>query len=126
MQDDEDLELDRLAGFAPMPPSDLDPPQTIKPRGSEQDEIIRKDADDAYEECYPGYEGFNGAIVDSDDEDLTHMDNNQGKSRYDFGTEQEWEVNLSLHHASKHQEILGILFIKCMTCWSWSYKQRKS
>lgn len=74
-----------------MPPSELDPPQTIKPKQTE-DEIIEKETDDAYGECYPGYGGFSGALVDSDDEDLTHMDNKEGKSRYDFGTEQEWEV----------------------------------
>lgn len=92
MQSEEDLELDRLGGFAPMPPSELEPPKKVKP-AKQEDELIREDPENAYEELYPNYGGFSGAVIDSDEEDLTHMDNKEGKSKYDFGTEQEWEVS---------------------------------
>ena len=99
-QDEEDMELDRLAGLAPMPATELDPPKTVRPAKAQEEEVIAKDTDDAYEECYPDYGGFSGAVIDSDEEDLSHMDNKEGRSRYDFGTEQEWEVRGRLVHWS--------------------------
>ena len=50
---------------------------------------------DAYAECYPAYHGFAGAVVDSDDEDLSHMDSKgeKGKGRTDFQTEEQWQVS---------------------------------
>ena len=48
---------------------------------------------DAYAECYPGYHSYATAVVDSDDEDLSHMDSkDRGKSRADFETEEQWQV----------------------------------
>ena len=42
----------------------------------------------------PAYHGFAGAVVDSDDEDLSHMDSKleKGKGRTDFETEEQWQV----------------------------------
>jgi hypothetical protein len=50
---------------------------------------------DAYAECYPGYHEYNATVVDSDDEaDFSHMDSKQGgKSRVDFGTEEQWQAS---------------------------------
>lgn len=55
---------------------------------------------DAYAECYPAYHGFAGAVVDSDDEDLSHMDSKgeKGKGRTDFQTEEQWQVSTAWHH----------------------------
>lgn len=93
LEDAEDMELDQLAGLAPPPPplvqtSDAEPQEERKQTA----EAIPRDTEDAYEECYPDYGGFTGAVVDSDDEDLSHMDSKEGKSRYDFETEEQWEV----------------------------------
>ena len=102
-QDPEDMELDQLAGLAPPPPpplqaSDAEPQRERK----EAAETIPRDTEDAYEECYPDYGGFTGAVVDSDDEDLSHMDSKEGKSRYDFETEEQWEVRKNLLIAVCH------------------------
>ena len=51
---------------------------------------------DVYAECYPGYHDFANGVVDSDEEDFTHMDSKEGKSRQDFQTEEQWEVRLSV------------------------------
>ncbi len=48
---------------------------------------------DAYAECYPGYHEYAGTVVDSDEEDFTHMDGKEkGRSRIDFDTEEQWQV----------------------------------
>lgn len=48
---------------------------------------------DAYAECYPGYHNYSGTVVDSDEEDYTHMDTREkGRSRLDFDTEEQWQV----------------------------------
>lgn len=94
-QDAEDMELDQLAGLAPPPPPPLQETTIDASSGRGKKEVaeaIPRDTEDAYEECYPDYGGFTGAVVDSDDEDLTHMDSKEGKSRYDFETEEQWEV----------------------------------
>lgn len=83
-----------MAGLAPPPPQKGETTAAAEPRSRTADgDIIRKDTEDAYEECYPDYGGFNSAVVDSDEEDLTHMDSKEGKSRYDFETEEQWEVS---------------------------------
>ena len=96
-QDEEDLELDRLAGLAPppppLPPEEAQPGKQRSSKRAAEPEIIKEDTEDAYEELYPGYGGFSAGVVDSDDEDLTHMDSKEGKSRYDFETEEQWEVS---------------------------------
>ena len=92
-EDAEDMELERLAGLAPPPPPPLQTAEAEPQREmKEAAEPIPRDTEDAYEECYPDYGGFTGAVVDSDDEDLSHMDSKEGKSRYDFETEEQWEV----------------------------------
>ena len=48
---------------------------------------------DAYAECYPGYHEYAPAVVDSDDEDLSHMDTkDKGQGRADFETEEQWQA----------------------------------
>ena len=94
LNDTEDMELDQLAGLAPPPKREAETVAQPKRDKKESLEAIPKDTEDAYEECYPDYGGFTGAVVDSDDEDLTHMDSKEGKSRYDFETEEQWEVRL--------------------------------
>eukprot|EP00884_Botryococcus_braunii_P006803 jgi/Botrbrau1/16123/Bobra.7_2s0083.2 len=48
---------------------------------------------DAYAECYPGYHTFAATVVDSDEEDYTHMDTrDKGRSRLDFDTEEQWQT----------------------------------
>jgi hypothetical protein len=100
MQDDaEDMELDQLAGLAPPPPAPATEAEVevgMKARrrkGAEAEEAIPKDSEDAYEECYPDYGGFTGAVVDSDEEDVSHMDSKEGgRSRYYFEKDAQWDV----------------------------------
>lgn len=48
---------------------------------------------DAYAECYPAFHDFGNTVVDSDDEDLTHMDT-KGKmaGKESYTTEEQWEA----------------------------------
>lgn len=107
--DAEDMELDQLAGLAPPPPPSQDPQADAQPRREKKEaaEAIPRDTEDAYEECYPDYGGFAGAVVDSDDEDLSHMDSKEGKSRYDFETEEQWEVDYSIENLYLLMELQG-------------------
>ncbi|KAK9805368.1 hypothetical protein WJX73_007555 [Symbiochloris irregularis] len=58
-------------------------------------------APDAYAECYPDYHGYAHAIVDSDEEDLSHMDSKEkGKGRTDFETEEQYETYKSRKEAA--------------------------
>ncbi|GAX78797.1 hypothetical protein CEUSTIGMA_g6234.t1 [Chlamydomonas eustigma] len=61
----------------------------VRASKAEQREVDYEEND--YAECYPLQAGFGGEVVDSDEEDLSHMDTTKGKSRYDFTTEEEWE-----------------------------------
>lgn len=47
---------------------------------------------DAYAECYPAFHDFGTTVVDSDEEDLSHMDA-KGKlgARESFTTEEQWQ-----------------------------------
>lgn len=47
---------------------------------------------DAYAECYPAFHDFGNTVVDSDEEDLSHMDA-KGKltGRESFTTEEQWQ-----------------------------------
>lgn len=48
---------------------------------------------DAYAECYPAFHDFGNTVVDSDDEDLTHMDT-KGKmaGKESYTTEEQWQA----------------------------------
>ena len=98
-EDDEDAELDQLAGLAPKAPAAEEPAQqeqqqapSIRRSKDAVKEAIPRDTEDAYEELYPDYQGYSGVLADSDEEDLTHMDGKDGASRYDFETEEQWQV----------------------------------
>jgi len=111
------MELDQLAGFVPPVAQVLaseeevqDVAKALRRRADADaaDDIIPRDTEDAYDECFPGYGGFSGAVVDSDEEDLSHMDGvkEAGRSRKDFETQEQWEVRLVCTPLPFHSPLL--------------------
>ena len=71
---------------------ELDDHEMLKMDRRTGKEIDPSSLPDHYAECYPGFhQSYAGAVVDSDDEDFSHMDaRNKGVSRYSFETDEEW------------------------------------